>query len=275
MVLVKYMRSSGLRSIAGFFNMAFSNTSSFNTPNPHLSELKARPGLLNAAGRWIRWLPWVVLAALLWLMLLLANVAVSYQLWVVLLAAAVVLMVGVPFLAAASAARLLSEDLERGHYVALAMTNLSDRALIDGYFFAGLHRVRAAVWLLVLVLAASGLGSLWAGMQSSPNTDVGALLLLWLLLPLQLAGLSGGVAAVGVVLALRYHGQIVSSTAVPLLALALTVGGLLLLVRAVLLSGAAERETWLFWVQLPLLVAAPYVLMSLSLRTARRYARRV
>ncbi len=220
-------------------------------------------------------LPWAIVGVCLLLLVWLAGSALAYQLWLVLMGTAVVLTVAVPFLAAAAAARLMTEDINSGHYLSVAMTNLSNRDLIDAYFYAGLYRVRGAAWLLALVLSSAALGSVWFEMRANPAADVGALLLLWLLLPVQLAGLCGGVAAVGVVLALRYRGPIISTTAVPLLALALTLGGLFLLVRALLLSAPGAGATWLFWGQLPLLVLAPYALMAVCLWVARRLARRL
>lgn len=241
--------------------------------NPHLQQLKQRPGLLNAAGNLTVFVPWVLLAGLLLLLILLANYRVGYPLWQVVALGAFALTVAVPFIASAAAAQLVAQDLENGHYAAVAMTNLSDYELTTSYFYAGLHRVRGAAWLMSSALVIAGVGSLWTGLRAEMALEFSGLLLLWLLLPVQLAGLCGGVVALGVMLALRYRGPTVSRTAVPLLALAITLAELFLLVRALLYSSVTERAAWLFWVHVAVVVVVPYVLMIVSLRLMQRWAR--
>lgn len=241
--------------------------------HPHLVQLKGRRQAPRSC-RLPALLPWLFNAACGLLLALMAGYEIAEQLWWLVAATAGVMLVMVPFLAAATAAQMTTRDLENGHYQLVALSPISNRQLSWSYFYAALYRLRWGVWALAGLLFVTALGSMWLSLYS-PDLSRGllVLLLLWALLGLQSMGTVWAVVALGVAVALRVQRQAMLSVGLALLAMALALGNSALLIRALLFASRAEQASPLYYFQIPALVALPYVLLWGGLYDAARRAR--
>lgn len=273
--------------------------------NPLLTRLTARPSRLSA--RACFWLAFGlgVSTLLVSVQLFLADHNPNFRTLIyvlpVLFAA---LAAAVPPVVALVAGSTTARNVADGSYELLTATTLSDAAIVQGYVFAALYRVR---WLLALVVSFAPplvVGMLDSALHvaiylcrvdhfyhtgdyspqmdysvcSMPSVDVS---FTWLLIALGLWGLNLLAAALGVGLALRLRNPLVVITLAPLAAFLLSFGifwywqfpgslktlDVMLWLFDLTLVDAAKWQTSL------LFMLAPYLLTLALLHLSQRWAR--
>jgi hypothetical protein len=274
--------------------------------NPLLTRLTARPSQLSA--RACFWLAFGLagLTLLVSVQLFLADHNPNFRTLIYVLPVLfVALAAAVPPVVALVAGSITARNVADGSYELLTATTLSDAAIVQGYVFAALYRVR---WLLALAL--SLVPPLVVGMLDSalhvaiylcrvdhfyhtgdyspqmdysvcsmPSVDVS---FTWLLIALGLWGLNLLAAAMGVGLALRLRNPLVVITLAPLAAFLLSFG----LFWYWQFPGSLKTldvMLWLFdltnidaarWLINLLFMLTPYLLTLALLRLSQRWARR-
>lgn len=239
--------------------------------NPHFQRLKARPPS-HSLGRMMAGLPWIGLAGCGAIFIMMTNLSMATGVWQVMAGAALVLSVIVPTLAAAIAASSTAADIVNGYYPLVMLTPLSDRQLARGYFYAVLWRLRAGIWLWLLMVALVGAGSLWLSVMRALDLHPFSLLMLWALLLVQLAGWCWGLVAMGVAVGLRFQNPSSLGVIMPLITLLLmgtsaALTALPLLAETELTTGSA--------LQLGVATLAPYAMLWVALHAADFSARRI